>query len=181
MANCRVCNENIKNRGLNAIYCLACIVLVKRLENIYGAMKARCRDKKHRNYQHYKHLEIEKSWLEDSFEFVKFGINNGYKPGLTIDRIDNYKGYLTNNCRFVTMQENSRNKKYVATYWERGERKCCKCQTIKPMEEFRISRKEIGGRSYECKACRYIMDHSRLWKIEKCRRRTKRRINKVTL
>ena len=35
---------------------------------------------------------------------------NGYSDSLSIDRIDNSKGYCPDNCRFVTMAEQARNK-----------------------------------------------------------------------
>lgn len=42
--------------------------------------------------------------------FEKWALANGWKKGLQIDRIDNDKGYSPDNCRFVTQQENLRNK-----------------------------------------------------------------------
>jgi len=42
---------------------------------------------------------------------IKWGLANGYQKGLQLDRIDNYKGYSPENCRFVTMKENLANKR----------------------------------------------------------------------
>lgn len=55
--------------------------------------------------------------------FYNWAINNGYREGLSIDRIDNDKGYSPDNCRCATNKEqirNRRNTKYV-TY--KGETK----------------------------------------------------------
>jgi hypothetical protein len=46
---------------------------------------------------------------------------NGYKEGLTIDRIDNDKGYFPENCRFVTMKEQSYNKRNTLKVTYNGE------------------------------------------------------------
>lgn len=67
-----------------------------------------------------KNIKICDEWL-GKFGFINFynwAINNGYKEEkgingyniLTIDRIDNNKGYNPNNCRFVTILEQSFNK-----------------------------------------------------------------------
>lgn len=37
-------------------------------------------------------------------------MNNGYSEELTIDRIDNSKGYSPDNCRWATNTEQQRNK-----------------------------------------------------------------------
>jgi hypothetical protein len=47
---------------------------------------------------------------KDYFVFKEWALNNGYKESLTIDRIDNSKGYYPDNCRYVTPTENANNK-----------------------------------------------------------------------
>ena len=55
--------------------------------------------------------------------FKKWAINNGYKEELTIDRIDNNKGYNPQYCRWVTVKTNNRNKRNTVLVEYRGERK----------------------------------------------------------
>lgn len=42
--------------------------------------------------------------------FREWALKNGYEENLTIDRIDNDKGYSPDNCRWVTMKENCNNR-----------------------------------------------------------------------
>lgn len=48
-------------------------------------------------------------WMEYK-NFRQWALNNGYLEGLTIDRIDNSKGYYPENCRFVTLSQNANNR-----------------------------------------------------------------------
>ena len=48
--------------------------------------------------------------------FYDWAISNGYKEGLTIDRIDVNGNYEPSNCRWVTMKQQERNRtnnKYI--------------------------------------------------------------------
>lgn len=54
-------------------------------------------------------------WLdkENGFEnFMKWALSNGYQEGLSIDRIDNYKGYSPDNCRWVDNYVQANNKRH---------------------------------------------------------------------
>jgi hypothetical protein len=50
--------------------------------------------------------------------FKKWALSNGYKRGLTIDRIENDKGYFPDNCRWVSMkiQQNNKRNNRIITY-----------------------------------------------------------------
>lgn len=52
--------------------------------------------------------------------FKEWALQNGYREGLQIDRIDNDKGYYPDNCRFVTATENVRNRSTTVTVQYRG-------------------------------------------------------------
>lgn len=81
-----------------------------RLENIYNDMRSRCYNPKDKNYPRYGNLKIGicPEWKERK-NFYEWAITNGYRDDLTIDRIDNSKGYSPDNCRWVTQADQMRN------------------------------------------------------------------------
>lgn len=80
-----------------------------RLYHIWGGMKARCYNKNNSRYKNYgaKDIKLCDEWLE-FITFYNWAVNNGYANNLTIDRIDASLGYSPDNCRWITLQENSK-------------------------------------------------------------------------
>ena len=78
-------------------------------------MVRRCHNKADKSYQDYgeRGIEVCKEWLEDYQAFMDWSLENGWKPGLEIDRIDNDKGYSPDNCQYITAAENRRNRKKI--------------------------------------------------------------------
>ena len=68
-----------------------------------------------RHVKIYKDLKVAEEW-KDWLVFYEWAKNNGWKPGLTIDRIDNTKGYFPDNCRWVSRAENNRNRRCVRKF-----------------------------------------------------------------
>lgn len=99
--------------------------LDRRLSGVHSNMKARCSNPNNPHYKYYggRGITVCEEWQHVD-KFREWAYNNGYKPGLTIDRIDVNGNYEPNNCRWVTMQEQQFNKtdSHLITY--KGETKC---------------------------------------------------------
>ena len=82
------------------------------LYSVWKSMKERCLNPNSMSYYRYggRGIKICDEWLNSSFSFIKWGIENGYKRGLQIDRRDNDGNYEPSNCRWVTPKENANNK-----------------------------------------------------------------------
>lgn len=82
------------------------------LYKIWVNMRYRCKNINAGNYKCYggRGIKVCEEW-NDFKVFYNFAIDNGWKPELQIDRINNNKGYEPSNCRFVTRSENQKNKR----------------------------------------------------------------------
>lgn len=76
-------------------------------------MIARCENPNNPSYKDYgaRGITICKEWREDFMKFYEWSINNGYSEDLSIDRIDNDKGYSPDNCRWTTKLRQNNNRR----------------------------------------------------------------------
>lgn len=83
-----------------------------RLWQIYECMKMRCSNPNDKRYDCYggRGIKVCDEWKNNSSAFFDWALSHGYKDDLQIDRIDNNGDYEPSNCRFVTLQENCRNR-----------------------------------------------------------------------
>ena len=84
-----------------------------RIYTIWCSMKRRCYAATSQNYYKYggRGIDICDEWINDPVAFYTWSINNGYADDLSIDRIDNDKGYSPGNCRWTTNDVQARNKR----------------------------------------------------------------------
>lgn len=84
-----------------------------RLYRIWCNMKSRCCNPNTPKYKDYggRGIRMCNFWKYSFEEFARWAKENGYKDGLTIDRIDNNSGYCPMNCRWATPAQQSRNQR----------------------------------------------------------------------
>lgn len=83
-----------------------------KLYNVWQTMEQRCYNPRDRHYHWYgaKGVKVCNQWLNDSTAFGNWCNTNSYEEGLTIDRIDSCRNYCPENCRFITMSVQQRNR-----------------------------------------------------------------------
>ncbi len=85
-----------------------------RLYRIWKKMKSRCHNPKDSDYQKYygsRGITVCNEWSHNFQAFYDWAITNGYSDELSIDRIDNDKGYSPDNCRWATAEEQRHNQR----------------------------------------------------------------------
>jgi hypothetical protein len=85
-------------------------------------MTQRCNDTNHVSYKRYggAGIKVCKEWRD----FSKFYSDMGPRPaGMTIDRIDNKRGYKLDNCRWATYSQQLLNRKNTRVCTLNGETK----------------------------------------------------------
>lgn len=82
------------------------------LYKVWEGIIARCENPNAPGYHNYggRGIVICKDW-HDAEKFIGWAVLNGWRKGLTINRIDNNGNYEPDNCEFTTMEVQARNKR----------------------------------------------------------------------
>lgn len=83
------------------------------LYHVIGDAIRRCYNTNDPAYKNYggRGIEVCPQWCNDRGLFVSWGLQNGWKPGLELDREDNDGDYTPENCRFVSRSTNLNNRR----------------------------------------------------------------------
>ena len=95
------------------------------LYKVWDKMKQRCFNKNCCSYKNYggRGITICNEWKNDFKAFYDRANKNGYKKGLSIDRINNNGNYEPSNCHWATPSEQVRNRRNNVWITYKGQKK----------------------------------------------------------
>lgn len=118
-----------------------------KLFSVWQKMRYRCSCKNRKDYAYYggRGIIVCDEWKNDFQAFYDWAMDNGYREGLTLDRIDNNGNYYPENCRWVTMKEQCNNRRSNNYITYNG-----KTQTLQQWaEEYGIARNKLSSRIHK--------------------------------
>ena len=95
-----------------------------RIYRIFIGMHSRCEIPTNTHYENYggRGISVCDEWSgkDGFFYFYKWSMENGYNNKLSIDRIDNNKGYSADNCRWETDKNQIENRRVSRMFFYNG-------------------------------------------------------------
>lgn len=98
----------------------------EKLYNVWSNMIKRCYNENCDRYYTYgaRGIQVCNEWKNNFQSFAKWAVNNGWKCNLSIERKDHDGNYCPENCTFITMAEQAKNKTNNVNITYNGETKC---------------------------------------------------------
>ncbi len=108
-----------------------------RLHRVWDNMKTRCYNPANKYYHRYggRGITVCSEWRKSFTAFKEWALSNGYSDDLTLDRIDNNKGYSPKNCRWVTYAQqmnNTSSTTFITIEEKRSLQEWAKISGVKP-------------------------------------------------
>jgi hypothetical protein len=94
-----------------------------RLYSIWTNMKSRCYVESYTGFHKWggRGIAVCDEWRNSYGTFRTWALLNGYNDNLTLDRIDNNGDYAPENCRWVSMKQQNRNRRNTTMLEHNGE------------------------------------------------------------
>ena len=145
--------KNLKNGSVKSCGCLRKICKNKthgmtrtRLYREWRGIRTRCNAKGDMGkYYHHRGITVCKEWDESFEKFMEWSLLNGYRDDLTIERIDNNKGYCPENCKWIPKSEQSENRRSCVWVTHNGKTK----NLMQWCEEYNVPYKLVHNRMYK--------------------------------
>jgi hypothetical protein len=110
--------DSVFNGSINSCGCLKrnlfglSSVDYEKLFDVWQNMKNRCYNESSERYYTYgaRGISVCEEWKDNFHAFAEWAVKNGWKPSLSIERKDLDEDYCPDNCTFITMKEQARNK-----------------------------------------------------------------------
>lgn len=84
----------------------------EKLHGVWNTMKQRCNNPSQHDYQWYgaRGITVCKEWQAYP-AFREWALSNGYREGLTIERVNNNLGYCPENCTWIPLKDQMKNRR----------------------------------------------------------------------
>lgn len=129
-----------------------------KLFGIWMGMRQRCNDMNCSQFVDYggRGIKVCDEWNNDFKVFRAWAENNGYKEGLSIDRIDVNKGYYPENCRWVGIKQQAINKRNTIKFFSENIAEYLQKHNWKKVRQYGLilfSKLVKARANYKCELC----------------------------
>lgn len=135
------------------------------LYNLRYSLLSRCYNAKASEYHVYqgRGIIVCDEWKDNPIAFYEWCLKNGWRKGITIDRVDPSGNYEPSNCQFLTPAENTRKSMRQSPKLRNAKLDKSKADEIRDLLSKGLTGKEIAERFGVCKSTIYNIKNHGLW------------------